>query len=118
MPRVYVINEPLRRNHDTGELERTIDLSPATAFGELSFLLHSGQLPQDPSPTVEVLRRKLADYTANDFLLPVGHPAMIGWATALAARASGGEVKMLCWYPPMRRYLVTKVRLWDPGDAP
>ena len=115
-PKVYVVNEPLRRDPQTGEMSRWMDLTPAAAFGELSFLLPAGHQPQDPSPVLEVLRRKLAGYRPHDYILPLGDPALIGWAIALAARAAGGQVRTLCWIPKQKGYIVAKAELWVPDD--
>lgn len=116
MPKVYVTNEPVART--TNGFSRVFDLSPASKFGELVFLTPAGHPPHDPAQTLPLLEAKLRDFKHSDYLLAIGHPALIGWATAYAARASGGEVCMLVWLPHQRCYQPVRAQLWDPGDAP
>lgn len=101
--RVFVVNETLRRS-DNGQLERAQDLSPALAFGQLRHLLPAGQPPTDPAIMVDTIDRGLKDFTVDDFLLLVGHPAAIGIAVALAHRRTEGPVRILRWSARDRRY--------------
>lgn len=90
--RVFVVNEPSK---DDGS--RTMDISPASDHGELVFLCPAGNPPLDLRPMVDQMKNLLKDFSSEDFLLPVGHPMLIAVAGALAARASGGRIKMLLW---------------------
>jgi hypothetical protein len=117
MSRIFIPHEPLRRDPESGEMVRKIDLSPAAAFGELVFLLPPGEPPRDPVPTIEILRAKLAGFQSNDYLLPVGSPLLIAWAAAIAARAAGGRLRLLQWR--FGAYAAVEAILWDePYDAP
>jgi hypothetical protein len=115
-PRVYVPHEVLRRNRETQELERGMDLSPAAAFGELVFLLPPGRPSNDPAAYVTTLRAGLAGFLPTDFLLPIGHPAVAAYCAALAARATGGRLRLLIWNARQACYEATPaVTLWpDP----
>lgn len=110
MSRVFVVNEPAKRDGS-----RTMDLTPATEFGELVFLAPAGDVPLDLRPSVEMLREGLASFTAEDYLLPVGHPMLIAAAGALAAQASGGRVRMLLWRGGLGRYVPVSA---DLGEKP
>lgn len=101
-PRVFVVNEPLKM--EGGEWVRVLNLRPARDHGELVFLLPAGQLPEDPAPTLKMLKRGLADFTKEDYLLLVGDPRAIAWAGAMAAKNTGGELKLLHWQRDHRRY--------------
>lgn len=122
-PRVFVINEPLRRCPQTNTLQRTIDLTPAEEWGELIFLLPAGNGPTDPDPTIETLLHKLKDFQPTDFLLPVGHPLYIGWAAAIAAQNTDGALQMLVWEKSRSAYRPVRAQLWtewvdeEPLDA-
>ncbi len=112
MSRVFVINEPLRRDIDSGEMTRWMDFTKAMDYGTIVHLLPAGHLPLDPAPTVATLQRKLADFQETDYLIPVGDPTVIGWAIALAARVTQGKVRTLSWIPKQRGYVPTAVVLW------
>lgn len=116
MSRVFVPHEVLRRNLETGAFERQMDLSTAEGYGELVFLLEPGRPPNDPQLYLPVLRAGLAGFTPADLLLPIGHPAVVAYCAALAARAAGGCLRILVWNSRDRRYSVTPaVNLWAPA---
>lgn len=112
MSRVYVAKDPKRRNRATGEWERAIDLTPARKFGELVFLLPDGSRPALSQRLVDELRHGLKDYSDNDYLLPVGDPALIALTAAIAARTNGGRLRLLCWDRLLRCYLASDVLAW------
>ena len=92
MPRVFVVHETLDR-----EAGRTKNLRPAEKYGELVHCVKAGQQPDDLRGVLGRMREILETFTEDDFILPIGHPILIGWATALAAKKTLGKVKMLCW---------------------
>lgn len=113
-PRVFVVNEPLRRCEGGHGFERFFDLSPALEYGELVYLLPAGQLhAADMAQYMATLRAGLADYTPDDALVPMGDPWAIGAATALAARAAGGTVTVLVWRRRPGKYERITMTLWD-----
>lgn len=89
---VYVAQEVLDRE---GRLVH--DLSPARRWGELEFLMPPGPVALNPQPMVMELRHKLRNFGDEDLLLAVGDPTVIGAATAVAADANRGYVRMLRW---------------------
>lgn len=97
MSRVFVVNEPTEPDPDTGLRRRKLDLTPATAFGDLVFLTPPGNPPLDPEAILPNMREKLRDFCEDDYLLLVGHPTLIAWASILAARANGGRIQTLIW---------------------
>lgn len=86
---------------------RTMNFGPALKFGEVKFL--SGewvQLQFNPAPTIAELRTKLKNYDPEkDWILPVGDPALMGVAIALAAKFGNGKVRLLKWDRATRDYL-------------
>ena len=82
--RVFIPQEPMRRGSD-GRLQRSFDLTPARIYGELVVMLPPNKLPLSAAPVIEELRRHLAHFNDDDYLMAVGAPTLIGWATALAA---------------------------------
>jgi hypothetical protein len=111
MSHVFVVNEPVRVDPMTGAEGRVIDLSPALEYGDLHHLLVPGKLPSDLRGTIAALDRGLETYGDDDYLLLVGDPVAIGIATAMAALANEGRVRVLRWHPRVRRYEVTELAL-------
>lgn len=104
-PIVYVIQDPLRRNWRTKELESSCDFTPAEEFGELRFLLGSNISPFRTDVVVRELAQGLRAFTEKDFLLLVGNPILIGLATAIAADYCDGPINLLQWSGSERKYL-------------
>lgn len=111
MPRVFVIQEPLKRDGD-GEIVSRFSLDPLRAFGEIEYvfswsaLRDVGMTPDHAriDALVWQARRVLADFSDDDFLVPVGNPALIAIASLVAAEASDGVVNILDWMRQERAY--------------
>jgi hypothetical protein len=105
LPRVFIVNETLRRGDD-GKLGRSVDLSPALEFGQLLHLLPAGQPPDDPLTMIRTVENNLAinDFCQQDLLLLMGSPVAIGVAMVLASRRNGGPVSVLKWVARDHRY--------------
>lgn len=84
-PRVFITQEDTRKN-----------FLPAREFGELEVVLPEGsQVFRNSVPTVAEVRRKMADFSDEDYILPVGDPVSIGVACATAAMVNEGRFKVL-----------------------
>ena len=110
-PIVYVVQNTMRADSQTGELVPKFDLSPARRHGELRYLLSPSAGPWTPEAVLPELARKLDGYRPEDFLLLVGSPILIGWAVALAAQASGGVVQCLQWSGSSQGYRAVRADL-------
>lgn len=86
MSRVFIILDQQHRDHFSKEMVSRFDFSTAGKYGELIFILPPSTNPRDPKAN-ELLCEALADYTDNDFLLPVGSPVLILLMGAYAALA-------------------------------
>lgn len=87
MSKVYVVQEMPQHN-----------ISSALKFGEIDVLLpQNTQVAFSMAPVIRRLRRKLRNYTDNDWLLLTGDPAAIGLTCAIAAGFNGGRFKCLKW---------------------
>lgn len=111
MPNVFVVQIPHRLNRATGSLEPMVDLSDAERFGRLHYLVGPNAKPFDPS-VAEQIDRGLQNFQPGDFLLLVGHPILMGIATAYAADAVG-TVNFLSWSPRDQRYTPVSVNVFD-----
>lgn len=102
---VYVVQEVLRKDRMTGKLIRVHNLTPALRFGKLKILLDSRRFPLTTQPVVDELAEKLANYTADDYILPVGSFRHIMIVASIAAKRTGGKVRLLEWDRPTGQYL-------------
>lgn len=102
-PRVFAVQEDSKKN-----------LLPALDYGDLEHILDAlDQVGLNPDPWVKKIRRKLKDFTSDDFILAVGDPAAIGIACAVAASRTGGRFKMLKWDRQERRYFPVSIDIHD-----
>jgi|SRR3990172_10437902 len=105
---VYVIQEQLRWDERTQKLVPRFNLEPARQFGELKYLLPSTASPFYPREIIRVLKDKLAEVTFRDYLLLIGNPCLIGFATAVMSVRNSGVVNMLQWHTREKRYVVVQ----------
>ena len=108
MSYVYVVQNHLRYDPDKGETVPCYDVSPAEKFGELRFLLSPTATLQKPAEAIAKMDMLLNRFCDDDYLLLIGNPAMIGWATAIAAAHNEGRVQTLVWSSRERRYRVVR----------
>jgi hypothetical protein len=104
-PKVYIVQEPLRRDHTTGSMKRFMDFTPAAIYGELTPVLSSNTSVLTTGPLVNELRRKLSGITRDDYLLLVGDTVAIGLAVAVALEYTGGSINMLKWIRASSSYI-------------
>jgi hypothetical protein len=120
MSKVYIIANQHRYDPAVGRPVPAFDFSSAQDFGDVQdFLLSPTARPFGPNgagPIVEELHRKLSTFTAEDYLLLVGNPCLIGMATAIAANYSGGVVNLLQWHGHDRCYIPVEVDLTAPSN--
>lgn len=111
MSRVYAVQNTM--THDgRGGLVAKFDLSPAQKFGDLQFLLGPSASPFNPETVILQLHDQLQHYTDEDYLLMVGNPILIGWATSIAAHHNSGYVRCLQWSGTARGYTCVEAALW------
>jgi len=108
MSRVFVVQNQHRWDRERQTFIPKFDLTPAAEYGELVYLLSPTAAPFTPDPVLGELRDKLADFNDGDYLLLVGNPMLIGFATAIAASANNGHVNLLQWSGKDRRYIAVE----------
>ena len=109
---VYVVQEPVKKDRMTGRMVSAFDLTPATQFGELQFLLPPGKIMLTPAPTIQALRSGLRNYSDDDYLLPTGDPVSIMAAGSIAAEYNRGNVAILKWDQRHQLYQVVRFNLY------
>ena len=87
-----------------------VDILSAAKWGDLVPLASPfDQLHINPERVVSQLRRKLKGFGADDWLLAMGDPAIIGVAFAIAADANRGRVGLLKWDKFEKTYYPVKI---------
>ena len=102
--------------------ETALNVAQATRFGKLTAILpRDRRVEQAPAPVLRELRRRLATYSSDDYVLPLGSPVLIAMAVFIAAEVNSGLVNLLVFdrklndYYPLRLDLFDRQRLTD-GD--
>lgn len=103
---VFVTCEPTKK---TAFGVKTLDLSPAFKYGDVEVLIQHNQSLLAPVPTVRELRNKLATFCDEDYILPVGDPALIATVAIVAAQINDGKVRFLKWDRFLNAYIVVQI---------
>ena len=114
MSTVYVIQEPLRKD-ESGALVPRINYGTLTPFGTVRFVFSWGEIRDDMPLGVKDMasymaraRDAMVDYTEADYIVPMGHPALIA-AVTLAAAERSPIVNLLDWSRERRAYRVVSM---------
>jgi len=111
-PTVYVIQEI----PGTKEGRPKINIMGATSFGKFKFLLPElSQIIFSPGPLIFKLRKELANYNLNDYLLLTGDPAIIGVACSIVSDITNGKYNLLKWDKQEKKYYSISINLYEKG---
>jgi len=111
---VYVVQRQFRYDSEKGSVVPRYDLAPAEKYGELRLILTDRTAVEKSAQIISKMDLLLRNYSDDDYLLLIGHPVLIGWATALAAAHNKGRIKQLVWsgkdrcYNPVESFLPIK----------
>lgn len=102
MSKVYVVCETGKHN-----------ILPAADFGEINVVLppSQSQVYFSSGPTVARMKRALAQFCDDDYLLFLGDPTAIAIMSAVAAGNNKGRFKALKWDKQETRYIPIQVDL-------
>ena len=104
MKRVYVVQEPLRIDRETGRAVLRFPLDDARRYGELRPVLGwSDVLDLTTEQLIDKMILRMDGYDKDDFLLVCGNPTMIGIAIHIAIEAAE-TVNVLEWDKVGKRY--------------
>ena len=93
-----------------------VDIVSALRWGDFQLLASPfDQVHLNPGRIVADFRRKLRNFSDDDWLLAMGDPAIIGIAFAIAASINHGRVNLLKWDKIERSYYPVKVNLRGGG---
>ena len=111
-PVVHVIQEI----PGTAEGRPKINIMGAAHYGKFKFLLPElSQIIFSPGPLIFKLRKELANYKKQDYLLLTGDPAIIGVACSIVSDITNGKYKLLKWDKQERKYYTIEIDLYEKG---
>lgn len=108
-PKVYAPQVPSRHDTASGLWIPTMNLEPAKKHGELVVLLPANANRLHIAALVTSMRDQLSGFRKEDALIAVGDPTLIAAAALIAARKTGGAVRMLKWDRMCGDYIVVEV---------
>jgi hypothetical protein len=109
--KVFIPQEPTRRDDATGELVSIMNFSSAAAYGETVVCLAPGRVALSPQPTIQKLKDCMRNFGDDDYLIAVGDPSVIAMAAAVAADANRGRFKLLKYDGRSKDYLTVQIDL-------
>ena len=113
LPIVYVIQEIA----GTKDGKPKINILGAANYGTFKFLLPElSQMIFSPGPLIFKLRKELANYKLNDYLLLTGDPAIIGVACSIVSDITNGKYNLLKWDKQEKKYYSVSINLYEKGE--
>jgi len=100
MSKVFVVQEVPNRN-----------LVPATKYGILEVLLPHHDVFLDSVTPVKTLRRKLENFSDDDYILLIGDPVAIALSSMVASEVNDGRIQFLKWDKATGTYYIVKVEI-------
>ena len=95
---VYVVQEVPKFN-----------ISGGLNFGDIEVVLPPGNMTFDTEATCKKARKKLANFTDDDYLMLIGDPIALSICFNIAVNKTSEEIKLLKWDRQTNQYLVVKV---------
>jgi len=111
MSKVYVPQQPSRFDPATRLWIPTVNISPAKVYGEIIVMLPPNANRLHTAPLVAALRDVMADFTIDDFIVAVGDPSLIATAACLAAKKTGGVLRILKWDRMANNYIPVEINV-------
>jgi len=107
--KVYILQEVMRRDRETGRITPAHDFAPAAVYGELVFVVDAQSRPSIMGrKLVNQLKEVLKFCTEDDYILPVGDPSMILAAGAILGKQNQA-FKVLQWEKRQRAYITMEI---------
>lgn len=111
MTRVFIPQEPQRRDPVTGQMTSIMNFNKARKFGEPVVCCPSGPVALSTAPAVWALKDKMRDFGDDDYLIAVGDPTLQAMAAVIAAESNRGRIKFLKWDRELGDYFVVEFNL-------
>lgn len=97
MSKVYAPQVPSKYDPATKLWVPSINLEPASSFGEIVVMLPPNANRLHINPLIAALREQMKDYTEEDYVVAVGDPSLIAAVSCIAVRKTGGLLRILKW---------------------
>ena len=111
-PKVFVIQEPMRRDADSGQIVPVMDFRKVLEYGEPVVLLQNGRVSLAPGPTIDTIRDGLRNFTDDDYIVSVGDPSAIFITAMIMADINNGRCKLLKWDKNVKQYISVQVDIY------
>lgn len=105
MAKVFIPQEPVKRDAVTGKFVPVMDFSKVLDYGDPVVCLKSGRVALTPGPTIDNLREVLRHFNDEDYIVSVGDPTVIFITAMIASDYNNGRVKLLKWDKKMSTYI-------------
>lgn len=112
MSKVFVPQEPMKKDAESGRMVSMFALNKASGFGDVVIMLPPGAVALSPAPTVFALQGHLRKFTDDDYLIAAGDPSVIAIAAAIAASNNRGRFKLLKWDKEAKTYIKVEVDMY------
>ena len=109
---VYIIQNQQKKDHHTGEMVPRFDLTSAEQYGMFDFLLAPDAKPFNTEEVIRELHQKLQSFCAEDYLLLLGNPILIGLSSVIAAQYSN-SITFLQWSARDSEYIPVVAKIFD-----
>lgn len=111
MSKVYAPQVPSKYDPATKLWVPSINLEPARTFGDLVVMLPPNANRLHINPLVVALREQMKDFSADDYVIAVGDPSLIAAAACIAAKKTGGLLRVLKWDRQSSTYIAVEANI-------
>ena len=111
MAKVYAPQQPSRFDTATRLWIPTMNMQAADKFGTLVVLLPPNANRLNTAPLLAALKDGMEPFTAEDYLVCLGDPSLIAAAACIAARKTGGLLRLLKWDRMASDYLAVEMHI-------
>lgn len=111
MPKVYAPQVPSKYDAATRLWVPSINLDPARQHGELVVMLPPNANRLHISPLIVALREQMKDFGPEDYVVAVGDPSLIAAAACIAAKKTGGLLRVLKWDRQSGSYIAVEAQV-------
>lgn len=105
----FIPQQPSKYDKDTRLWIPIVDIQQVEQFGTPVVMIPPNAGRGSTAPLVDVIKAKMRDYTIDDYIVALGDPSLIAAAACIAAKATGGVVKMLKWDRIVKTYISVEV---------
>lgn len=111
MPRVFAPQQPSRFDVPSKLWIPTMNMEPARKFGELIVMLPPNANRLHTAPLLAALKESMKDFSEDDWIIAVGDPSLIAAASCIAARKTGGLLRLLKWDRLTTDYIAVEMKV-------